>query len=204
MFSKIFLFFFFLTVTHVFAETTSTGKHYVNTNALKVRTAPTTKSTHTYNIYRGYKVRVYELQNGWARITRYKTSTEDGKFIKKARWVYAKFITSVNAKKKRKNRKSSSKKTVKNKTSHEEALAKVLKPSDNYDKYAKIFQTASLKLIKEKRCRVNDFKKMRGWVEASPTTTYFTYCGGFKKTNKVYLNIQTGEISEPLRPIKYK
>lgn len=73
-------------------------------------------------------------------------------------------------------------------------LKQALSYSDNYDKHASLFQSVSQKLIDKKRCKIRDFKRMRGWVESSPTNLYFTYCGGFRRSDKIYLNIATGEI----------
>ncbi|MDQ7045892.1 MAG: hypothetical protein Q9M32_08270 [Sulfurimonas sp.] len=204
MFTKIFLFLFVLTIASSSAFAKSSQYYFVNTATLKVRVAPTTKSMHSYSIYKNYKVKVYEMKDGWARISRYKTNAVNGKFVKVAKWSYAKFLTQINEKNytKKKQKKRAAKKKYKKKTkkvTKNTSLDKALAPSDNYDKYADIFTVASQKLIDKKECKIRDFKRMRGWVQSTPDNLYFTYCGGFRKTDKVYLNIVTGEVSRATR-----
>lgn len=91
MFKKfsIFIIFFSLFSLQLFGANT----HYVNTATLKVRNAPNSKAYHSYSIYKNHKVKVYEVQDSWARISSYKTSTKDGKLVKTAKWVHADFLT---------------------------------------------------------------------------------------------------------------
>ena len=91
MFIKILIILFALTATYLSAKTNSTSKYYVNTETLKVRVAPNAESFHSYSIYKNYKVSVYEMKNGWARISRYKQINSNS--IKEAKWVYSEFIT---------------------------------------------------------------------------------------------------------------
>ena len=174
MFLKIFTILFLTTAVHLSAATNLTSKYFVNTETLKVRVAPNAESLHSYSIYKNYTVSVHEIKNGWARISRYKTIKVNATLKKEAKWVSAEFIT-----------------PIKRNTS----LIKVLTYSDNYQIHENIFHDASQQLINNKTCTINDFKIMRGWVESPSNNIYFTYCGGFKKYDKVYLDVETGAIS---------
>ncbi|WP_415249566.1 SH3 domain-containing protein [Sulfurimonas sp.] len=76
--------------SYLFANT-----HYVNAQTLKVRVAPTSSSYHSYSIYKGHKLKVYEIKNGWARISNYKTITKNDESIKSAKWVYGDYLTAI-------------------------------------------------------------------------------------------------------------
>lgn len=201
MFHKIFIFLSLFIFSSLVSASSVRGTYYVKADVLKVRNGPSTNYIHSYSIYNNYKVRVFEIKDGWARISRYKTTTSNGKFVKAAKWTFAKYLTKsdaktqIKSKKKKKSIKKSSKAT-KTKKVNNTALIEAISPSDNYDKHAPLFLSASKKLIEEKRCKIYDFKRMRGWVESTPINRYFTYCGGFRRTNKIYLDILTGEISK--------
>jgi len=68
------------------AQTIASNTHYVNTKTLKVRLAPTSKADHLYSIYKGHKVRVYEIKDDWARISEY---------TKTAKWVHKDYLTKL-------------------------------------------------------------------------------------------------------------
>ena len=190
MLKKIVLFLFILTATTLFANVQAKGRYYVNTKTLKVRMAPSTKARHSYSIYKNQKVRVYEVKDNWARISRYKTTTIKGKFTKAAKWVFGKYLTPTKVRKKKNRKKSSTKKRSSYKKNTK--LTQAISGSDNYKKHSKTFQSVSQKLLKEGRCKLSDFRKTRGWIELSRDDLYFTYCGGFSRKNKIYLNVKSG------------
>lgn len=52
-------------------------------------------------------------------------------------------------------------------------------------------------LIAAGTCKASDFQEMGGWVKSSDRGSkpvYFTYCGGMRIQNRLYLNAATGEI----------
>jgi hypothetical protein len=67
----------------------------------------------------------------------------------------------------------------------------LVKGSDDYNLYKKIFASSAKKLIKSGKCDANDFAEMGGWIKSSNYLVkpiYFTYCGGMRNENKLYLN----------------
>lgn len=67
--------------------------------------------------------------------------------------------------------------------------------SDDYRIYRKEFTSAARKLINEGMCSESDFKEIGGWMASSNKgkNIYFTYCGGMKNSNKIYLDVKSGK-----------
>ena len=272
----------------------SANTHYVNTLTLKVRTAPTSQSSHSYSIYKGQRLKVYETKNNWARISKYITTTLDGTFIKAAKWVHTDFVTPLHTEEKLPKIKevtskekidltsndyyvnarvlkvrsgpSTSSQSVgkiykaekvkafefkdnwaristentpekwvyrayltkfksknsikKNNTSKPTQVKKVIeevkeeqkvKPvivnkqeeginplvleaisnSNDFKKFKPLFISTSKRLYDDGICRLRDFRRAKGWMEAVDETIYFIYCGSIKRSNKIYLNVIT-------------
>jgi hypothetical protein len=72
-----------------FAQATKLGTYYVMEDVLEERLAPRSKGIVTNRIYRGQKVEVFELKNGWARVSRYYDGSVEGQSGQVARWVLA-------------------------------------------------------------------------------------------------------------------
>lgn len=212
MLKKILISLLLLTSNYLFASSAPIGTYYVNGSILKVRTGPSTKATHSYSIYKKQKVTVYELHNGWARVSK---SSENSK------WAYAKYLTKIDAPVKKQAVAEPVQHTPKQETVvpreevvHEEPAPKVKKPSvdtrllraisksDDFLIYSEIFLSVSQQLVKHRICKVSDFRKTRGWMELKKDEIYFSYCGGFNKKNKIYMNLKTGRITGDMR--KYK
>jgi len=299
--------------------------HYVNTSTLKVRLGATTKAHHSYSIYKGHRVKVYELVDGWARISRYKNSVVDGKFNKRAHWVYAEYLTKIiqNTEKKEIIEKQIEKESLQDnskthfvhanklkvrlgsnkhathsyslnkndrvkvfelkngwarispfkeniaqwvfakyltkiptetiKVSKTEPIVKVaeqkietkpvtdeqiieevqtletlededtvndvidslqsqsisqeylgvdpllyeaINSSDKFEIYKDIFIKTSQRLYEKGTCQLRDFKRTKGWIEISDNVLFFIYCGKIKRSNKIYLNVVTGEATK--------
>lgn len=164
------------------AEATSAGDYYVSANRLSVRLGPSSTAAITNTLNRKQKVEVYEVQNGWARVSKYYDGAVEGKSGQVARWVSAKYLSSNKPK---------------DSFSNNTPLEKAIKGSDNYSLYRENFIKLSQNLIDQGRCSIADYKEMGGWLRSSnhkPKPIYFTYCGGFSKANKVYINAETGKI----------
>lgn len=73
----------------------------------------------------------------------------------------------------------------------------LIKGSDDYRLYKTQFSQGARKLINDGTCTEGDFQEVGGWMSSSNRGkgTYFTYCGGMTLSNKVYLNVNTGETS---------
>ncbi|WP_336355083.1 hypothetical protein [Pseudomonas granadensis] len=146
-------------------------------------------------------VKALEENGGWVRITkRYSASCVNGKseYVKDGNAACissngitnGKFAEWVQAKDLAVNRPED----PANGASGGDAL---IKGSDDYRLYRAQFSQGARKLINEGICSENDFEEMGGWM-SSPNRgkgIYFTYCGGMTLSNKVYLNVETGETS---------
>lgn len=209
MFQKIFVFLFLFLSTSLFASSTDLGFYSVNADVLKIRTGPSSKYKHSYSMYKQQETKVYELQDGWARISKSKTN---------AKWAYAKFLT--------KNTPKKSKPTIEKKPEPQakeepkievneappkqeektkfvdRRLQRIISKSDGFKQHSKMFILVSQKLVSSQICKVTDFRKTRGWIEIYENELYFTYCGGFSRKNKIFLNLKTNELTGDLR--KYK
>ena len=206
MFQKLLISLLLLSVftAHIIASNT----HYVNTKTLKVRLEPTSKSPHLYSVYKGHKVKVYEVKNSWARISEYS---------KIAQWVHEDYLTKL---KETKVEKKIEKPTVVVEKKIEEIKKEEIKPivkepepqiiieegisleavlldtiakSDDFKRYESTFTSVSQRLFKDGTCQLKDFKRSNGWMEISDGELYFIYCGKIKKQNKIFLNVTTGE-----------
>lgn len=167
---------------NVLAEAISPGDYYVSANRLSVRLAPNSNAPITNTLNRKQKVQVFEVNNGWARVSKYYNGVVEGSSGQFARWVSAPYL-------------SSSKPT--DNYSSNTPLEKAIKGSDNYSLYRENFINLSQQLIDKGRCSIADYKEMGGWSRSSnhkPKPIYFTYCGGFSKNNKVYINAEKGKI----------
>lgn len=178
----IFLAIFAASVAH--AGAISPGNYYVTSGKLDVRLAPNKNGKITNTLYKRQKLEVFEVKNGWARISRYYDGGVEGLSGKVARWVLAKYLST--------NRPAEEK--IENLNS---PVAKAIKSSDDFSKYQSVFVSASDKLMKTGKCKLADFKEMGGWWRSAnhkSKSVYFTYCGGMAKKNRIYLNTVTGKI----------
>ncbi len=191
MSQKIFIFLLLVLNVSVFASSLNLGLHTIDANALKVRTGSSSQYKHSYNIYKNQTVTVHEFKNGWARISK----SEDT-----PKWVYAKYLKKINKQEKSPKKKIQKKET--GKTTVDSRLLRYISKSDNYIKHSKVFINVSQRLIASHVCRISDFRKTSGWIELSKDEIYFTYCGGFNKKDKIYINLLTNKIIGNMK--KYK
>ena len=179
------------------------GEAWVTVDRLNRRTCPASSCGSVGILMFREKATVLEEKNGWARVTRYydaacengisgyvdrgnkKCKTANG--IKNgtlAEWVFARYLSAsrpadpaANASKK----------------------YSLVKGSDDFRTYKNGFAKAASELIASGRCTAAEFREMGGWIKSSSRPSqpiYFTYCGGMRKANKVYLNAATGKIQQ--------
>ena len=68
--------------------------------------------------------------------------------------------------------------------------------SDDYDQYRTVFVAAAKELIENGHCTVAEFEQWGGFTRSvSRSSRYFLYCGGFHLSNRIYLNVTTGELN---------
>ena len=165
-----------------YAGATSLGDYYVSSGKLNVRLDANKNGKITNTLYKRQKVEVFEIKDGWARISRYYDGVAEGVSGNVARWVFAKHL-------------SSSRPAEEKVSNANSPVAKAIKSSDDFSKYQNVFVPAAEKLINNGSCTLADFKEMGGWWRSSnhkPKPVYFMYCGGMTKNNRIYLNAATG------------
>jgi hypothetical protein len=162
---------------------TDIGIFFVTSDELNERLQPRIDGKISNVIYRGQKVTVYEYKDGWARISPYYNQSVEGSSGTAARWVFAKYLSET--------------KPIEKKVAVNSKLGDSLRKSDDFSKLKPEFLKASQKLIDANTCKISDFMEMGGWVRSSkhkPRHIYFTYCGGFHRDNRIYLEPATGRV----------
>ena len=66
------------TISLVFANATLPGDYYVISSKLNVRLSANKTGKITNTLYKRQKVEVFELQNGWARVSQYYDGAVEG------------------------------------------------------------------------------------------------------------------------------
>ena len=157
--------------------------YYVTSEKLNVRLAPNKTGKITNTLYMRQKVEVFQVKDGWARISRYYDGGIEGLSGDVARWVFAKYL-------------STNRPAEEQETNLNSPVAKAIKSTDDFSKYQKLFVSASEELIKSGNCSLGDFTEMGGWWRSTnhkPKPVYFTYCGGMTISNRIYLDTVTGK-----------
>ncbi|RMH83377.1 SH3 domain-containing protein [Pseudomonas sp. AOB-7] len=161
----------------------SPGNYFASADSLKELLAPAANAAVTNTIYKGQSVEVFEVKNGWARVSKYYDGAIEGTSGQVARWVSAQYL--------------SDEKPTPASVAVDNKLEQAIKGSDDFSKYRPGLVKGSQELISSGKCTLADFTEMGGWMRSvnhKPKPVYFTYCGGMKLSNKIYLNVQTTEI----------
>lgn len=169
-------------VTSASAEEIKSGDYYVSANQLSVRSAPNTAATVTNTLDRKQIVEVFEVKDGWARISNFNDASAQGKSVKTARWVSVDYLTATEPI---------------GVLAEDTDIERYIRNSDNYSQHKSSFIDVSKKLLEKGRCNLSDYKNIGGWVSSMSHKSkpiYFTYCGGFSKSNKIYINAKSGQI----------
>jgi hypothetical protein len=74
------------------AEATKPGVFYVTATSLNERLAPNSSAHVTNKLYRQQRVEVFEVRDGWARVSPYYDGSVEGVAGKVARWVGAAYL----------------------------------------------------------------------------------------------------------------
>lgn len=154
--------------------------YYVSPEKLGVREMPDKSAFIESILYRGDKVHILEKRNGWGRISPFYVYNEGGPEI--AEWIPMDALLEVPP-------------TI-TKQERIKTISSYVEGSDDFKLYFDVFIKTTDDLIKEGICLPPDFEELKGWVKSVKyeQDVYFVYCGGLKQANKIYLNIQTGNI----------
>ena len=168
-----------LIATDAGAEAIKPGEYYVKSNTLAVHSSPDPTGAVKSRLCKRDQVKVYEVTDGWARISRYYGRSVKGEERDIADWVNARQLSVEFPP-----------------VDLDSPLAVAIEKSDHYSKYHVTFIAASEKLICANACDLRDFKSVGGWWRAAgypKGPVYFTYCGGVKPGNGILLNADTGK-----------
>ena len=84
-----------IVATTAYAESPNTEAFYVTAASLNVRLAPDADGKLTNKLYLREKVDVFEVKDGWARISEYYDGAVEGVEGKVARWVSAQYLSTT-------------------------------------------------------------------------------------------------------------
>jgi hypothetical protein len=77
-----------------YAQAIKPGSYFVKESFLEERLEPSASGTVTNKIYRMQKVKVFEINGEWARVSKYYNGISEGKSGQVARWVKANGLSS--------------------------------------------------------------------------------------------------------------
>jgi hypothetical protein len=176
------------------------SKLWVTSDRLDRRTCPSVECGSVGHLTFREAVTVLEVKGKWSRISKvYSASCRagesdyvdkgnkactkangivDGKF---AEWVESKYLSA--------NRPTDPAEGA-------SGDAELVKGSDDFRLHQAKFANAARALITAGTCTEEDFRETGGWTSSTTKgpNTYFTYCGGMTISNRIYLNVSTGQI----------
>jgi len=172
----------FITASTAIAEARTPGGYVVTADSLNVRLAANGTGKISDKLYQQDKVEVFEVTNGWARISGYFDIEANGLSSKVARWVFATHLSA---------RRPAEKKIIVS-----TPMVEAIRSSDDLALHLDTFVGVSEKLVRSGECELSDFEDIGGWwrsVAHKPRPVYYTYCGGGVDSHRVYVNTATGE-----------
>ncbi|WP_440878030.1 SH3 domain-containing protein [Vibrio natriegens] len=158
-----------------------TTEYYVIERQVSAYNKPDHNALVVDTIYKGEKVVVLEKSNGWYRISDYLVYEDGGE--ETAEWLDAKGLSDAEPMIKEQERL--------------EILDGYLQKSDDLKDNLEIFRNKTQLLLDDNTCEPEDFTELGGWVRSvtyKQRNVYFIYCGGLEQENKIYLDVDSGEI----------
>lgn len=168
----------------------SAGEYIVTADTLNIRLAANTSAQIKGKLYRGQEVEVLEVNNGWARISRYYDGATEGLSGNVARWVYATHLSP------RPIMPPPAKPREEIEVDVDSPVYQAIAASDDLARHQGIFVQVSEQLVNAGECKLSDFRDIGGWWRSAahqPEPVYYTYCGGASNENRIYLNAFTGQ-----------
>lgn len=181
------------------ATSASAEDYWVTSDRLESHTCPSITCGVAGALLLREKATVLEVRNGWGRITKYYyASCQDGisQYVKSGRkdcgkdngivdGQFAEWVTM----------KPLSKQRPANPAAGAIGDAALVAKSDDYLLHKDTFIKAAKSLIANSTCTEADFKEGIGWMKTiyRDRPVYFVYCGEWKISNKVYLDVSNGK-----------
>ncbi|MGX9416611.1 hypothetical protein ACXJY6_10610 [Vibrio sp. RC27] len=155
--------------------------YFVNQRRLPVRNQPDDKVYPDRYLYKSESINVIEIKDGWGRISGYYTLNDGDKEY--AEWIKMDGVVDWVP--------------IITKEERDEMLTSYIGKSDNFHMYKEKFFTITDSLIKEKICTPEDFEEVQGWMRSinyKERNVYFVYCGGLRVSDKIYFDVDSGEM----------
>ena len=156
-------------------------EYYVIEQRIDVRNKPKQRALIVDTLYKGEKVSVLEKVDGWFRLSDYIVSEEGGE--ETAEWVDSKGLSDAEP--------------IIKENERLEILDSYLQKSDDLKTHLDMFRNKTQQLLDDETCDPSDFDELGGWVRSvtyKKRNVYFIYCGGLDQENKIYLDVDKGEI----------
>ncbi len=156
-------------------------EYYVIERRINVYNKPDHNALVVDTLYKGEKVSVLEKTNGWSRISSYLVYEEGGE--ETAEWLDSKGLSDAQP--------------VIKEQERLEILDGYLQKSDDLIEHIGVFREKTQQLLNDETCHPDDFEELGGWVRSvtyQQRNVYFIYCGGMQQQNKIYLDVDSGEI----------
>lgn len=156
-------------------------EYYVTERRINVYNKPEHKALIVDTLYKGEKVSVLEKADGWFRLSDYIVYEEGGE--ETAEWVDSKGLSDAEP--------------VIKEQERLEILDGYLQKSDDLKTHVDMFRNKTQQLLDDETCDPSDFEELGGWVRSvtyKKRNVYFIYCGGLEQENKIYLDVDKGEI----------
>ncbi|PFG57832.1 SH3 domain-containing protein [Vibrio sp. ES.051] len=156
-------------------------EYYVIKRRINAHNKPDDNALVVDTLYKGEKVSVLEKVKGWYRISGYLVYKEGGQ--ETAEWLNAEGLSDAEP--------------VIKEQERLEILDGYLQKSDDLRVHLDIFRIKTQQLLNDETCDPSDFEELGGWVRSvtyNQRNVYFIYCGGLEQENKIYLDVDKGEI----------
>ncbi len=156
-------------------------EYYVTERRINVYNKPERQALIVDTLYKGEKVSVLEKTDGWFRLSDYIVYEEGGE--ETAEWVDSKGLSDAEP--------------VIKEQERLEILDGYLQKSDDLKTHLDMFRYKTQQLLDDETCDPSDFEELGGWVRSvtyKKRNVYFIYCGGLEQENKIYLDVDKGEI----------
>ena len=78
-----------------------------------------------------------------------------------------------------------------------EQVEQAIYQSDDFEVYREEFIAPTKILVQRAKCSLAELEEIGGWMKSQKNQfdpIYFTYCGGNKISNRLYLNLDTGKV----------
>ncbi|MEF1246251.1 SH3 domain-containing protein [Vibrio owensii] len=156
-------------------------EYYVTERRINVYNKPERQALIVDTLYKGEKVSVLEKADGWFRLSDYIVYEEGGE--ETAEWVDSIGLSDAEP--------------VIKEQERLEILDGYLQKSDDLKTHLDMFRNKTQQLLDDETCDPSDFEELGGWVRSvtyKKRNVYFIYCGGLEQENKIYLDVDKGEI----------